>query len=132
MSVSDPLGDFLTVVRNAAHAHKERITTRSSKLILGVAKILKEEGFIEDYKEVEEDGKKFLRLHLKYIRGSKAAIQNLVRVSVPGIRRYVGSQEIPRVLHGLGIAVVSTSKGLMTGDRARKERLGGELLCNVW
>jgi small subunit ribosomal protein S8 len=132
MSVSDPLSDYLTVVRNASRAHKVRVTTRSSRLIAGVSQILKEEGFIEDFKDVEENGKKYIRLHLKYVRGSKPAIQELVRASVPGLRQYMGWQEIPQVLSGLGVAIISTSKGIMTGKKARKEKVGGELLCRVW
>ena len=132
MSVSDPLSDFLTVVRNAVRAKKEKITARSSKLIASVASLLKEEGFIEDFKEIEEGSKKYIRLHLKYIRGTRPAIQDLSRVSVPGLRKYVGWEQIPLVLNGLGVAIVSTSKGLMTGRQARKEKMGGELLCKVW
>jgi len=132
MALTDSLSDFLTVVRNAARAGKKTVTTRTSNVINALAKILKEEGFIEECKEIEEGGKRFIHLQLKYTGENRAAIQQLQRLSKPGLRSYVGWEDIPAVLNGLGIAIVSTSRGLMTGRQARKERVGGELICKVW
>lgn len=133
MSVStDPIADFLTQIRNAARAAKPTVTVRSSKVTVRIAEILKQEGFIENYKMIEEGAKKFLRVHIKYVKGKQPAIQSLIRISKPGLRHYVAHDEIPRVLGGLGVAIVSTSKGIMTDKQARAQKVGGELLCKVW
>ncbi len=129
---TDPISDFLTQIRNASRAGKANITLPGSKLTLKIAVILKQEGFIENYKLVEEGVKKLIRIHLKYVKGKQSAIQSLVRVSKPGLRHYVNSEEIPRVLGGLGVAILSTSKGVMTDREARAQKMGGELLCKVW
>jgi small subunit ribosomal protein S8 len=97
-----------------------------------IAEILTREGFIESVKWIEEGSKRFLRIHLKYVSGKRAAIQSLVRISKPGLKHYVGCGEIPRVLGGLGVAILSTSKGVMTDREARTQKIGGELLCTVW
>lgn len=132
MPVTDFVADFLTVVRNAAMAKKDKVTAPSSKMAAKIAEILKEEGFVENVKTFSEDKKNFIRIHLKYIRGKRAAIQGLHRISKPGRRVYVGCEEIPRVQGGLGIAIISTSKGIMTDRQARQQKTGGELLCKVW
>ena len=133
MSVpTDTIGDFLTQIRNAAGAGKPSVTIPGSKLTLEIAHILKEEGFVESYKLIEEGTRRFVRVHLKYVKGKQPAIQALVRVSKPGLRRYFNCQKIPRVLGGLGVAILSTSKGVMTDREARAQKIGGELLCKVW
>ncbi|MBI1978002.1 MAG: 30S ribosomal protein S8 [Candidatus Omnitrophica bacterium] len=129
---TDPIADFLTQIRNAARAGKANVTLPGSKLTLKIAEILKRDGFIENFKLVEEKPKRFIRVHLKYMKGKQPAIQSLIRISKPGIRQYVNSEEIPRVLGGLGIAILSTSKGVMTDRDARTQKVGGELLCKVW
>jgi small subunit ribosomal protein S8 len=132
MPVTDFVADFLTVVRNAARAKKDKVTVPSSKMTAKIAEILKEEGFVENVKAFSEEKKNYLRIHLKYVRGKRPAIQGLTRVSKPGRRIYVGSEDIPRVQGGLGIAIVSTSKGILTDRQARQSKTGGELLCKVW
>ena len=132
MPVTDFVGDFLTVVRNASRARKDKVTTRASILTGRIAEILKEEGFIDNYKLIAEGNKNLIRIHLKYMRGRQPALQGIQRVSTPGRRVYVGCDEIPRVLGGLGVSMVSTSKGVLVDREARKARLGGEMLCKVW
>ena len=132
MPSTDFIADFLTMVRNASHAHKDKVTVRSSKLAARIAEILKEEGFIENHKSFAEGNKRFIRIHLKYLRGGEAAIQGIQRVSTPGRRVYVACEEIPKVLGGLGIGVVSTSQGVLVDREARKVRMGGEFICKVW
>ena len=132
MPCTDFVGDFLTVVRNAARAKKDKVTAPASNLTAQIAEILKEEGFIDNVKVFAEGKKRFVRVHLKYMRGAKSAIQGLKRISRPGRRFYVGHEEIPRVQGGLGVAIVSTSRGILPDRKARQEKLGGELLCTVW
>lgn len=130
--MSDFVGDFLTMIRNASRAGKDKLTAPTSQLTLRIADILRREGFIENYKLVEDGPKRSVRVHLRYRSKREPAIRSLVRVSKPGLRRYVGLDEVPRVLGGLGIAILSTSKGIMTDKDARRERVGGELLCEVY
>ncbi len=132
MPVTDFVADFLTVVRNAAKAKKDKVTAPSSKMTAKIAEILKEEGFVDNVKTFAEGKKNFIRVHLKYIKGKQPAIQGLKRISKPGRRVYVPSGKIPRVQGGLGIAIVSTSKGILTDKQARQQKAGGELLCSVW
>jgi small subunit ribosomal protein S8 len=132
MPVTDFVADFLTVIRNASMAHKEKVTFGASNMTIKIAEILKEEGFVENVKVFTEENKRFIRVHLKYIRGKKPAIQGLKRVSKPGRRIYLPHDRIPRVQGGLGVAIVSTSSGLLTDRNARKSKVGGELLCTVW
>lgn len=132
MNLTDPVADFLTRIRNAIRARHQKLDVPASKLKAEIARILKEEGYIANYKTSEEDGKAVLRVYLKYGVNNEAAIQDLQRVSRPGCRVYVGRDEIRRVQGGLGICIITTPKGLMTGRQARKEGVGGELLCNVW
>lgn len=132
MSLTDPVADFLARVRNALRARHAKVDVPSSKLKVEIARILKEEGYIANFKAVEEEGRKIIRVYLKYGAENEAAISNLQRVSRPGCRVYVGSSDIPRVLNGMGINILTTPKGVMTGRDARKQGVGGELLCEVW
>jgi small subunit ribosomal protein S8 len=132
MPVTDPIADMLTRIRNAIQVHHESVMMPHSKMKLSLAKILKEEGFIRDYDLPRGQVHPTLRLHLTYREGRQPAIAGLKRISKPGLRVYVGKGEIPRVYGGLGLAIVSTSKGLMAGRRAWREGMGGELICYVW
>ncbi len=128
--MNDPISDMLARIRNANRALLPLVDVPHSKLKESIAGILKREGYISDF-QVEGQVARTLKLKLKY-QGKKSIIEGMRRISSPGLRRYVGSREIPRVRGGLGVAVVSTSEGLMTGSQARKKNLGGELLCYVW
>ncbi len=137
MPVSDPISDMLTRIRNSVMAGHTSVSMPSSKMKLAIAKILKEEGFIQDLEEVEGEKKpqRVLRMSLKYVgvrRERRPVISGLERVSRPGCRVYVGKSEIPWVRSGIGVAIVSTPKGVMTGARARNLGVGGEVLCKVW
>ena len=132
MSLTDPVADFLARIRNAIHAKHQTVDVPSSKLKVEIARILKEEGYIANYKATEEQGHKLVRVYLKYGHDEEATISNLARVSRPGCRVYVGRNEIPRVLGGMGINILTTPKGVMTGRQARKEGVGGEVLCEIW
>lgn len=133
MSVStDPIADFLTQIRNSIKTGKPAVTMPGSKMTMKLAEILKQEGFIDSFKEIKEGNKKLIRVHLKYLKAKKSAIQSVIRISKPGLRCYVNCEEIPRVLGGLGVAIVSTSKGVMTDRQARAAKVGGELICKVW
>jgi small subunit ribosomal protein S8 len=132
MTPSDPIADMLTRVRNALKARHQKVDVPASKLKMEIARILKEEGFIMNYKLAEEGPMKSIRIYLKYTPASLPAISRIDRVSRPGCRVYVGSKEIPRVLGGLGINILTTPRGVMTGKTARKEGVGGELLCHVY
>ena len=132
MSLTDPVADFLARIRNSIKARQQKVDVPASKLKLEIARILKEEGYIANFKAVEEEGHKVLRVYLKYSNNDEAAISNLARVSKPGCRVYVRRSEIPRVLGGMGINILTTPRGVMTGRQARKEGLGGEILCEVW
>ena len=129
---TDPIADMLTRIRNAVRAKHARVDLPSSKLKVEIARILKEEGYLTNFKVVEEKGKKTLRVFLRYTPDRHGVITDLKRVSRPGSRRYVGKTDIRAVVGGMGIAIVSTPRGLMTGHSARKEGVGGELLCEVW
>ena len=132
MSLTDPVADLLTRIRNSIHARHQKLDIPASKLKLEIARILKEEGYIANFKATEEAGRKVLRIYLKYGPDNNAAISDLQRVSRPGCRVYVGHNEIRRVLGGLGINILTTPKGLMTGRSAKKEKVGGEILCEIW
>jgi small subunit ribosomal protein S8 len=123
---------MLTRVRNAITARHQKVDVPASKLKMELARILREEGYILNYKMADDGAQKTIRLYLKYTAANQPAISAIQRVSRPGCRVYVGSKEIPRVLGGLGINILTTPRGLMTGRDARKENLGGELLCQVW
>ena len=133
MSMTDPVADMLTRIRNAVQSRHRRVDMPSSKLKVEIARLLKEQNFVQDYRVLEtEEGRKILRVVLKYAAGGQSVIRELQRVSTPGLRKYVGVGEIPRVRNGLGIAILSTSKGLMSDREARQSRTGGELLALVW
>ncbi len=132
MSLTDPVADFLARIRNAIKARHQKVDVPASKLKLEIARILKEEGYVANYKSVEENGHKLVRVYLKYGTDNEAAISNLARISRPGCRVYVGRNEIPRVLGGMGINILTTPRGVMTGRQARKEGVGGEILCEIW
>ncbi len=131
MSVTDPIADFLTRIRNAVRANKRWVDIPSSKMKVQLAQIMKDYSFILDYKVEEDNKQNVLRIFLKYVE-STPAITNLKRISKPGLRVYTDKDNIPRVLNGLGIAVISTSKGLMSDKKARQEGLGGEVICYIW
>src|SRR6478736_9785337 len=127
--MTDPIADMLTRVRNAVQAKHQKVDMPASRLKVEIARILKEEGFIAHFKTSEEEGKNFLTLFLKYGPKGEKVISSIERISRPGCRVYVSKTEIPRVLGGLGINILTTPKGVMTGRQARKQGLGGELLC---
>ncbi len=132
MSMTDPIADMLTRIRNANQVSHATVSMPSSKLKVQLAKLLKEEGFIADYSEKVEGKFKVLEITLKYDAKNKPVITKLERISKPGLRSYSKAKNLPKVLGGMGIAVVSTSKGLLTDRKARKENLGGEVLCYVY
>jgi small subunit ribosomal protein S8 len=129
---TDPVADMLTRIRNSSLARHEFVQIPVSKMKLSIAKILKEEGFIAEYELLRGKPQRVLKVILRYDKSRKPFIAGLKRVSKPGIRVYVDSQNIPRVYGGLGVSILSTSKGLMTGKEAWRNKIGGELLCNVW
>ncbi|MBM3154313.1 MAG: 30S ribosomal protein S8 [Chloroflexi bacterium] len=131
MSVTDPIADMLTRIRNAIMVRHDSVLVPASKTKLSIARILKDEGFISDYAVLRGKPQRMIKIVLKYI-DEQPAIVGLERVSKPGLRVYVGKREIPRVYGGLGITIVSTSNGIMTGQEAWRKNLGGELLCSVW
>jgi small subunit ribosomal protein S8 len=130
MSMSDPISDMLTRIRNAQMAEKATVSMPSSKLKAAIAKVLQDEGYIEGFKVVNDGAKSMLEIGLKYY-ADRPVIEKIQRVSRPGLRIYKGSEDIPKVMNGLGIAIVSTSKGLMTDRKARANGIGGEVLCIV-
>ena len=130
--MTDAIADMLTRIRNANQMHYQEVLVPSSKLKIEIARILKEEGFIEDYKVSKDDVQGKIVLTLKYGPNKERVITGLKRISKPGLRVYAKSDEIPKVLNGLGIAIISTSKGLMTDKEARKNNLGGEVLAYIW
>ena len=129
---TDPIADFLTVIRNGVHAKKDRVTARASKMTVRIAEILRQEGFIDQFKLIDEEGKRFLRIHLRYLKNKRPAIRSLKRISKPGLRYYVGSKKIPFVMGGLGCAILSTPKGVVADRTAREANTGGEIICKVW
>lgn len=131
MPVTDPIADFLTRLRNASKAKKIRVDIPASNMKKSLAGILKQQRFIEDFSVIEDNKQNLLRIQLKYSNGLPA-INGLKRISTPGLRVYKSSQELPKVLNGLGIAVISTQKGLLTDKEARREALGGEVVCYIW
>ena len=129
---SDPIADMLTRVRNAITARHPKVDIPASKLKTEIARILKEEGYIANYKVAEEGVKKVIKIYLKYAPDNSPVITKIERVSRPGCRNYAGKNEIPRVQGGIGISILTTPAGVMTGRKARKEGVGGEVLCKVW
>jgi len=131
MGVTDPVADLLARIRNALQARHQKLDVPSSRLKLEIARILKEEGFINDFSEGQSGSHKDITIRLKYV-GKVPVVSGLKRISKPGLRVYAAKTEIPRVLGGLGVVIVSTSQGIMTGAQARKSQLGGEVLAYVW
>jgi small subunit ribosomal protein S8 len=131
MSLSDPIADMLTRIRNAGRAQKKQVRIRASKICEGVAVVLKEEGYITDYDRIDDDKQGLLRVFLKYTPDGEHVISEIKRASKPGCRIYRGVEDLPEVLGGLGVTIVSTSRGVMSDRRCRKERVGGELICTV-
>lgn len=132
MSVSDPIADMLTRIRNAIMARHDNVLVPASKMKLSIARILKDEGFINDYEVVRGKPHRVIKIYLRYLDDNQPAISGLKRISKPGLRVYVQKKEIPRVYGGLGITIISTSKGIRTGQQAWRQGSGGELLCYVW
>ena len=132
MSFTDPIGDMLTRIRNASAARHEKVVIPASRLKLRIAEVLREEGFIKDFVRHEEGPQGAITVLLKYSPDRAPAITDIKRVSKPGLRRYVPTDSIPRVLNGMGIAILSTSKGVLVDREARKQKVGGELICTVW
>ncbi len=132
MSQTDPIADMLTRIRNAASIKKRDVTIPSSKLKVEIAKILKEEGYIRNFKVVDDNKQGILMIALKYTEGGESVISGLRRVSRPGCRLFCSKDSVPSVLNGLGIAIISTSKGVMTGRKCEELGVGGEILCHIW
>jgi small subunit ribosomal protein S8 len=132
MMTTDPIADMLTRMRNALSARHAKVDVPASRLKNDIARILKDEGYIANFKLTEDGTKKSIRIYLKYTPGNVPVISRIERVSRPGCRVYVGSKQVPRVLGGLGINILTTPQGVMTGQAARKQGIGGEVLCHVW
>ncbi len=131
MPVTDPIADFLTRIRNSVKARKRFVDIPSSKMKIAMADILKETNFVRDYNVIEDNKQNILRVHLKYVNGV-SSISGMKKISTPGLRQYCDKDTIPRVLNGLGLAVISTSKGLMSDKKAKEEKIGGEVICHIW
>jgi small subunit ribosomal protein S8 len=132
MATSDPIADMLTRIRNAERTRKPRVRVKRSKVCLGIAQVLKDEGYVLDFQQIEDTNQGEIEIDLKYAEDGTHVIQDLQRVSRPGRRIYAHVDEMPRVLDGLGITIVSTSRGVLSDRQCRKQRIGGELLCKVW
>ena len=132
MQITDPIADMLTRIRNAGSARHETVDIPNSKMKEAIAEILLEEGYIKSFQLIDDGTQGVIRVTLKYLPGKEKAIQGLRRVSKPGLRVYAGADELPQVLRGLGIAIISTSKGIMTDKKARAQHVGGEVLAFVW
>ena len=132
MLITDPIADMLTRIRNAGSARHETVDIPNSKMKKAIAEILLEEGYIKSFQLIDDGTQGIIRITLKYLPGKEKAIQGLRRVSKPGLRVYAGADELPQVLRGLGIAIISTSKGIMTDKKARAQHVGGEVLAFVW
>lgn len=128
----DPIADMLTRIRNALKARHPKVDVPASRLKMDIARILKDEGYITNFKLADDGAKRSIRIYLKYTPGNVPVISRIERVSRPGCRVYVGSKQVPRVLGGLGVNILTTPRGVMTGSAARKENVGGEVLCQVW
>jgi len=132
LTISDPIADMLTRIRNAIMARHDSVLIPASRMKLGIARIIKDEGFINDYEVLRGKPHRAIKIYLKYSDKNQPVLSGLERISKPGLRMHVQRKEIPRVYGGLGIAILSTSKGVMTGQQAWRQRIGGELLCYVW
>jgi len=132
MSMTDPISDLLTRIRNATKEKHEKLEVPASRLKANVVRVLKEEGYIKNFRLMREEGRPVIKVYLKYTEAGDSVIQGIRRVSRPGLRRYTGYESMPRPLGGAGISIVSTSKGVTTGHKARVQKVGGEILCEVW
>ncbi len=131
MPVTDPIADLLTRIRNALHGKKKFVEVPSSKMKLKIVEILKDNSFIRDFNVIEDSKQNVIRVHLKY-KNDEPSITGLKKISTPGLRSYVDKDNLPRVLNGLGLAILSTSKGLLTEKQAKNESVGGEVICHIW
>lgn len=129
--ITDPIADFLSRIRNAQEREQQKIQVPASKMLVSIAQILKEEGFVNDFALVDTEPQKTLEVDLKYVNGV-AAIRGLRKMSKPGIRKYIGYREVPQIMKGIGISILSTPKGIMTGKKAKSEKVGGEYLCVIY
>jgi small subunit ribosomal protein S8 len=129
---TDPIADYLTRIRNGIMAGHDAVVIPASSMKLRLSEVLKREGYIHGFKSVEHEGRNYIIVNLKYVKNGESVIHGLKRISSPGLRVYAGSKEIPEVNGGLGIAILTTPKGLLTGKEARKQNLGGEILAHVW
>jgi small subunit ribosomal protein S8 len=132
MTMTDPIADMLTRIRNGVGVRHDYVNIPASKVKVAIVKVLKDEGFVRDFETFEEGPRRFLRVHLSYTEQREPLLTGLKRVSRPGLRVYVQKREIPRVYNGLGIAILSTPKGIMAGQQAWRQQTGGEVLCYVW
>ena len=132
MALTDPIADMLTILRNASSAKKDVAEVKNSILAESILKIMKKEGFISNYKLIKDNKQGILRIYLKYLKNGTPAILGLKRISRPGLRVYKKSDSVPKVYGGLGVAVISTSKGLLTDNEARDQKVGGEVICYIW
>lgn len=132
MSITDPLADMFTVIRNASTAKKEKVELPSSKLKLEILGVLKKEGYIKNYKHIADNRQGLINVYLKFKKNQSPVITNMKRISKPGLRVYVAKDKVPRVLRGMGIAILSSSSGVLTDKQARSQGVGGEVLCYVW
>jgi small subunit ribosomal protein S8 len=132
MSMTDPISDFLTRVRNAALARHSKVDVPASGQIKAITKIFLEEGYIQNFTTIDDNKQGVVRIYLKYGGNKKSVIKGMKRISSPGLRRYVHTGEIPRVLNGFGVAILSTPKGILSDKKARQEKVGGEVLCTIW
>lgn len=132
MSITDPLADMFTVIRNGSRAKKENVEFVSSKMKLEILGILKKEGYIKNFKPFDDKKQGLIRTYLKFTREKTPVLTNIKRISKPGLRIYVPSNKVPRVLRGMGLAIISTSSGILTDAQARSKGVGGEVICHVW
>jgi len=132
MTITDPIAEMLTRIRNANQAKKERVDIPSSKMRQEIARILKEEGYIKNYRVISDRRQGILRIYLKYTSKQEKVISGIKRISKPSLKYYAKASKVPRVLGGLGVAILSTSQGIMTDKKARKRRIGGEVICHIW
>lgn len=132
MSMTDPVADLLTRVRNGYRARLDKVDVPASRLKANIVKVLRDEGFVKSFRLVREEGRAWIKIQLRYDENGDAVVRGIRRVSRPGLRRYVGYEDVARVRSGAGVAIVSTSKGVLTGEKARAARVGGEYLCEVW
>jgi len=132
MTMTDPIADMLTRIRNAVTVRHDYVNIPASKMKVAIAKVLKEEGFVSDFETFEEGPRRFIRIHLNYTQSREPLLNGLKRVSKPGLRVYAKSKQMPRVVGGMGVAIVSTPRGVMTAEQARRQNVGGEVLCYIW